>query len=317
MSNPNEISRLTDWDQSVTWEENAGVPWKVNTLLNDEFKEFVKSIDTKWLWERPKYDKMNSKEKISAFLKELNIFITFTHILVQLWKKREDITRLLNHDVQHTFTLQQTKETIEYLSTSNPDYLEANIDEYIKNIDSLIKIFLSFIESLYFVLNLENSWIEPRRRTIPLWELIDLCKWDDSYTIKIELATPNIEVFGIVWDIVMFIKNIISNAKKHNPLKAWILREEVIEEKEKLQIIITSEKKWSTLKIVIADNGKWIPEDILPHIFESGRSGWWSTGLWLRDLEKRWIIAKASNDGLTNTQWWKWARFEIDLPIKE
>ncbi len=312
MTNPNQIPTWTGWLKAIEWGKSGWVSWKIDALLNDEFKEFIKSIDIKWLWERPHYHEMNNREKIESLMRELDIFINFKWFL----EKYEGIQQLFNHDVRHTFNLEQTREFIISLSESNPGYLEKNIDEYIRNIDSLVKIFLSFIESLYFVLNLESSWIESKKRTLSLWELINLCKWDDS-TIDIDLTKPDIEVIWIIWDIIMFIKNILSNAKKHNPQETWLWERGFKEKIEKLQVKITSERIWNSLKMLIKDNGTWIPETILPHIFESWTSWGWSTGLGLRDLEKRWIVARASNDGLTNTQWWKWAKFEIDLPISQ
>ena len=233
------------------------------------------------------YNITQKKEDFEIFLNSLNeIFETF----IPLLSKHEDLQLLLRHDNGWSF---------HYLHSlcweEGRKFLLPRLNEQ-KDINNTLlcaHTFLAFLESLYYLYWISKEALESKKKEFSLLESLSIA----SFGIEVNCSIKtDVSLHWIQWDFIIFIMNIIKNAQKHGNAK-------------NIELSLDGDT------LIIKDDGKWIDEKILPHIFERGVSNWKSSGLWLRDLEKRGIQASASNEWLPNESWWKWACFTITLPI--
>lgn len=244
------------------------------------------------------------KEKETIFINELdsiiNVMDNFFENLWKLWENKEtselqrNIQNLLSHDLKQSLVMKSIKESINYLWVS---FIQTDFSLFEKNLLTERRFFLFFLESLLFVCEIPEKEIERKKTNFSLYKLIHYIKEvENLHNIEIESNIPqSISYYWIEWDLFHLIYNIVKNATKHG--KATKIRFSI-----------------KNGALIIADNGIWIQWGDRKNLFKQGISWWGSSGLWLRNIEKRNVEISVSNEGLKNWNWKKrWARFEIKI----
>jgi len=183
-------------------------------------------------------------------------------------------------------------------------------------IDSF-KYTVFFLESFYFSRLKDDKEIsrfhDENKKVYCIGNLVDISMFLWSRRKKWAVLVNDIgEIFveWLEWSECIFIQNIISNA-----FRRWLA--------DNIHAYIETDESWDYL--CIADNGVGIDLEKFSDpnmIFEWWVSGSWSTGVGLRDLEKRWIECSVSNEGLDSmyrgtdkTANDKWALFKMKLNL--
>jgi signal transduction histidine kinase len=301
-------SQTPSWDDFINWSTRI-TSKEIDAIISmsqNPFKDFVEALNPITILKEnieinPSEE---SKDKLTAFIYEIAkvryIIEQFIHFLVTIENRdgygevAKHIHQIFTHDLWPDLNTISLRELCE--NEINQKILLNSFEFYLKQVRDFKKRVAYFFETLYFTMWLNIQEIELKKTEFNLNELVEYL-FSNNKDSKIQIIndiSTNTSYFWIEGDIFIFLLNIVKNSEKHGKATQ-----------------VTFEVEWENL--IIKDNGKGIDEEILPVIFQSGISWWESTGLWLRDVEKRWIEVTASNNGLRNNDWNFWARFEIKI----
>ena len=282
-------------------------------LTTSSLESFLQSLPFKefrQLFQDTNHDPSVRKEKCIRELSEIcKVYQEFEKIMLA----REDISRLFVHDVRSIAgNLPSILGVVQELENLLWDVATLTINSYIPMAQRSCDLLLNFFESLYFVWDVSEKFIQTQTKKFSLAHAIDMAIFasetrigvgSDIKVIWLE-SLSGISVEGIEGDVTILLMNILKNARKHGKADT---------------IVFQWEKRAHEKVFTISDNGMGIREDIIWEILKEGFSGGESTGLWLRNLEKRWLNVQISNEWLpskysegSNTK--KWAKFEITFP---
>ncbi len=285
----------------ITWKSDW-VRQEVHTALyGKQIQDFVSSLNIEWLKSLFQSIPETPEERRKKFIDDLLSIVQVYRDFEKIVKTNESFQKYYEHDVRTVWTLSPLLDAL-------TQFEALSIDSYIPMVQKASKIFVAFLESLYYIIPMPLDFIESKKTKFSLLEALDIA------ILASELQTGNIwdvRIYGlekiedtlvswIEWDFIIFLMNILKNAKKHG--KATVVR-------------LWIKKEWTQTSLIIDDNGTWIPKEVIGSIFEAGKSWGWSTGIWLRDIHARWLEVTAENQWLlswidANSQG---ARFTIHL----
>jgi two-component system OmpR family sensor kinase len=165
----------------------------------------------------------------------------------------------------------------------------------------------ALMSDLLDVARIDRGMLSVQRARIDLVELVRACAASmtlPSVEIDVESFVPELFVEGDPQRLRQAFENVMSNATKHSPSGAAVTVQ--------IEPIKVSEGK--AVKIIVADRGPGIAEDVLPHIFDRYVSAGGSAGLGLGLYLAR-AVMSAHGGSIQITSSVVGTRCELMLPV--